>query len=132
MRTFSAADDALIVHHRVNLGIAVSIGLAFGLAFGFFFAAAPNLLMDTVPAQRQGISAGMFAVFGSVGTAITTALFTAIVAAHPYQMVITAHPGSSLALRNDHSRYVTAAVRSQRRRQENTGPPRAGQEIIDE
>jgi MFS family permease len=75
----------------------VSIGLAFGLAFGFFFAAAPNLLMDTVPAQRQGISAGMFAVFGSIGTAITTALFTAIVAAHPYQMVITEPTGGTLA-----------------------------------
>jgi MFS family permease len=74
----------------------VSIGLVFGLAYGFFFASAPNLLIDTVPAQRQGISAGMFAVFGSIGTAITTALFTAIVAAHPYQMVITEPTGATI------------------------------------
>jgi MFS family permease len=74
----------------------VSIGLAFGLAYGFFFASAPNLLIDTVPAQRQGISSGMFAVFGSIGTAITTALFTAIVAAHPYQMVITEPTGATI------------------------------------
>jgi MFS family permease len=75
----------------------VSIGLAFGLAYGFFFASAPNLLMDTVPAQRQGISSGMFFVFGSIGTAITTALFTAVVAAHPYQMVITEPTGATIA-----------------------------------
>jgi MFS family permease len=74
----------------------VSIGLAFGLAYGFFFASAPNLLMDTVPAQRQGISSGMFFVFGSTGTAITTALFTAIVAAHPYQMLTTTPTGATI------------------------------------
>lgn len=74
----------------------VGIGVAFGLGFGFFFAAAPNLLMDTVPARRQGISSGMFAVFGSIGTAITTALFTAIAAAHPYQMVISRPTGGAI------------------------------------
>ncbi|MFF1678521.1 MFS transporter [Streptomyces sp. NPDC058256] len=74
----------------------ISIGVAFGLAFGFFFASAPNLLMDTVPAERQGVSSGMFFVFGSIGTAITTALFTAIAAAHPYQMVITQPTGGTI------------------------------------
>jgi MFS family permease len=89
--------SALWVEWHTTWQEQISIGVAFGLAYGFFFASAPNLLMDTVPAQRQGISSGMFFVFGSIGTAITTALFTAIVAAHPYQMVITEPTGATIA-----------------------------------
>jgi MFS family permease len=65
----------------------VSIGLLYGVAFGFYYASNPNLLMDAVPADRQGVSAGMLAVFGSIGTSVGTAIFTAIVAAHPFQTV---------------------------------------------
>ncbi|MCW2930602.1 MAG: transporter [Actinomycetia bacterium] len=67
----------------------LSIGLLYGVCFGFYYAANPNLLMDAVPANRQGISSGMLAVFGSIGTSVGTAIFTAIVAAHPFQTVAT-------------------------------------------
>jgi MFS family permease len=63
------------------------IGLLYGVCFGFYYAANPNLLMDAVPADRQGVSAGMLAVWGSIGTSVGTAIFTAIVAAHPLQTV---------------------------------------------
>jgi MFS family permease len=63
------------------------IGLLYGVCFGFYYAANPNLLMDAVPADRQGVSAGMLAVFGSIGTAVGIAIFTAIAAAHPFQLV---------------------------------------------
>jgi MFS family permease len=63
------------------------IGLLYGVCFGFYYAANPNLLMDAVPADRQGVSAGMLAVFGSIGTAVGAAIFTAIVSAHPFQTV---------------------------------------------
>jgi nitrate/nitrite transporter NarK len=62
------------------------IGLFYGVAFGFYYASTPNLLMDAVPANRQGISAGMLAVFGSIGTSVGTAIFTAIASAHPFQI----------------------------------------------
>jgi MFS family permease len=71
----------------------VSIGVLFGLSFGFYYAANPNLLMDAVPAERQGISAGMLAVFGAIGTSVATALVTSIQAAHPYQLV--SHAGKT-------------------------------------
>jgi hypothetical protein len=45
--------------------------------------------MDAVPADRQGVSGGMLAVFGSIGTAVGVAIFTAIVSAHPFQLVVT-------------------------------------------
>src|SRR5690348_16606380 len=43
--------------------------------------------MDAVPASRQGVSAGMLAVWGSIGTAVGAAIFTAVVCAHPFQLV---------------------------------------------
>src|SRR5262249_17305041 len=45
----------------------VAIGILWGLGFGFYFGAQPNLLMDVVPASRQGVSGGMSALFGSIG-----------------------------------------------------------------
>jgi MFS family permease len=63
------------------------IGLLYGVSFGFYYAANPNLLMDAVPADRQGVSAGMLAVFGSIGTAVGAAIFTAVTTAHPLHLV---------------------------------------------
>jgi MFS family permease len=71
----------------------IGIGVLFGLGFGFYYAANPNLLMDAVPAERQGVSAGMLAVFGAIGTSVATALVTSIQAAHPYQLV--SHAGKT-------------------------------------
>jgi MFS family permease len=73
-----------------------SIGLLYGVCFGFYYAANPNLLMDAVPADRQGVSAGMLAVWGSIGTSVGTAIFTAIVAAHPLQAVAIGAGGKSI------------------------------------
>jgi MFS family permease len=71
-----------------------TIGVFWGMGFGFYFAASPNLLMDAVPASRQGISAGMLAVAGSIGSALATALLTPILAAHPFE-IITPKPSGS-------------------------------------
>jgi MFS family permease len=65
----------------------VFIGVFYGLAAGFYYAASPNPPIDSVPTDRQGVSAGMFGVFGSIGTSVGSAIFTAIVAAHPFQIV---------------------------------------------
>jgi MFS family permease len=72
------------------------IGLLYGVCFGFYYAANPNLLMDAVPADRQGVSAGMLAVWGSIGTSVGTAIFTAIVAAHPLQTVAIGAAGKAV------------------------------------
>lgn len=65
----------------------VAIGVLWGLGFGFYFGSNPNLLIDAVPASRQGVTGGMNAVFGSIGSAVGIAVFTAIVAAHPLKLV---------------------------------------------
>jgi MFS family permease len=73
-----------------------TIGIFWGIAFGFYYAASPNLLIDAVPAARQGISAGMLAVAGSIGSALATALLTPILAAHPYKLVATPPGGKPI------------------------------------
>ena len=65
----------------------VAIGVLWGLGFGLYFGSNPNLLMDLVSASRQGVSGGMNAVFGSIGSSLGIALFTAVVAAHPLKLV---------------------------------------------
>lgn len=67
----------------------VAIGVLWGFGFGFYFGSNPNLLIDAVPASRQGVTGGMNAVFGSIGSAVGIALFTAIVAAHPLTLATT-------------------------------------------
>jgi MFS family permease len=62
----------------------VLVGVLYGLAAGLYYAANPNLLMDTISADVQGVGAGMLAVWGAVGTAVAGAVFTAVVAAHPF------------------------------------------------
>ncbi|HEY6791694.1 MAG TPA: MFS transporter, partial [Trebonia sp.] len=63
------------------------IGIAWGIGVGCFYAGGPNILIDKIPAWRQGISSAMYAAFGSVGSALAVALFTPILAAHPYELV---------------------------------------------
>ncbi|HTU72455.1 MAG TPA: MFS transporter [Trebonia sp.] len=70
-----------------------TIGVFWGIGFGFYYAAGPNLLMDAVPAQRQGVSSGMLAVASSIGTALATASLTPILAAHPFEVVAPSASG---------------------------------------
>jgi len=73
-----------------------AIGALWGLGFGFYYASSPNLLIDAVPARRQGISAGMLAVFGAIGSALATALITPILTSHPFQLVATPPGGKPI------------------------------------
>ncbi|WP_067887970.1 MFS transporter [Nocardia vaccinii] len=54
-----------------------------GIGFGCFYAAGPNLIMDAVPQEQQGISAGMLGVTMSMGSAICMAVTTALLNNHP-------------------------------------------------
>jgi MFS family permease len=66
-----------------------SIGVLWGIGFGFYYAAGPNVLIDVVPARRQGISSAMYASFGAIGSALGVALAVPILTAHPYQFIAT-------------------------------------------
>ena len=84
------------------------IGLLWGVGFGFYYAASPNLLIDAVPAQRQGISSSMLAAFGGIGGALATALVTPILTSHPFQLVATP-PGGKPVVANIPQVYTASA-----------------------
>jgi MFS family permease len=69
------------------------IGSLWGIGTACFYAGGPNVLIDAIPAARQGISAAMYAAFGSLGSALAVALPTAILAAHPFELVATPPTG---------------------------------------
>ena len=66
----------------------------FGLGFGAFYASAPNLIVEAVPARQQGISAGMLGVVNSLATSVGTAVLTACLAANALKFKVTV-PGVS-------------------------------------
>lgn len=68
---------------------ALSAGV-FGVGYGVTFAAAPSLIMDAVPPRQQGISSGMLAVVGALGSALSTAIVTAFIDANPLIMTVKA------------------------------------------
>ncbi|MFE9327485.1 MFS transporter [Nocardia sp. NPDC052278] len=61
----------------------------FGLALGCYYAAAPNLIVEAVPQEQQGISVGMLGVVQSMGVAIGVAIVTAFVNANPLQASVS-------------------------------------------
>lgn len=85
-----------------------TIGILWGIGFGFYYASSPNLLIDAVPAERQGISAGMLAAFGGLGSALATALITPILTSHPFQLVATP-PGGKPVVADIPQVYTNAA-----------------------
>jgi len=70
------------------------IGIIYGLAFGVYYACANNLIIEAVPQEQQGIGASMLALTQSFGSAVGTAVLTAILAAHPYRVSTVAQPGA--------------------------------------
>jgi len=71
--------------------------IIFGFGFGAFYAAAPNLIIEAVPARQQGISAGMLGVVNSLATSVGTALLTACLNANPLRFKVTI-PGLPLSV----------------------------------
>ncbi|MEZ0090121.1 MFS transporter [Streptacidiphilus sp. EB129] len=65
------------------------IAVVFGLGFGSFYASAPNLIVEAVPARQQGISAGMLGVVNSLATSVGTAVLTAFLAANPAEFKVS-------------------------------------------
>ena len=79
--------SALLVPWHSTWQEQVAIGIIFLAGGGLFYTALPNIIIETVPRERQGISAGMLGVAGGFGIAFGTALLTAILVRHPFQIV---------------------------------------------
>ncbi|MFJ9366464.1 MFS transporter [Nocardia sp. NPDC101769] len=65
------------------------VGAVYGIAFGLYYASTPNLIVEGVPAQQQGISAGMLGVMQAMGAGIGIAVATAFLNANPVRAVVS-------------------------------------------
>ncbi|MGV9662460.1 MFS transporter [Nocardia niigatensis] len=65
------------------------ISAVYGAAFALYYASTPNLIVEGVPAQQQGISAGMLGVMQAMGAGIGLAVATAFLVANPVTAVVT-------------------------------------------
>ncbi|MFC9997890.1 MFS transporter [Nocardia sp. NPDC127526] len=77
---------ALTSHTWLTLAL---ISAVFGIAFGLYYAATPNLIVEAVPAEQQGISAGMLGVMQAMGVAIGLAVATAFLNANPVKVDVS-------------------------------------------
>ncbi|WP_083896353.1 MFS transporter [Nocardia jiangxiensis] len=76
------------------------IAMIAGIGAGAFLGTLPNMVVESVPQEQQGISAGMYGAFNSFGTAAAAAATAAIFSAHPLILHINA-PGHVEARRLD-------------------------------
>ncbi|MFI6867454.1 MFS transporter [Nocardia sp. NPDC050406] len=82
----AAVAYAALGHGWVTLTL---ISAVFGVAFGIYYAATPNLIVEAVPAEQQGVSAGMLGVMQAMGVAIGLAVATAFLHANPVRADVT-------------------------------------------
>ncbi|WP_369690332.1 MFS transporter [Nocardia miyunensis] len=59
-------------------GTYAALSAVMGIGFGFFYASAPILLVDAVPEDQQGITAGMFGIATALGSGITLSVAAAL------------------------------------------------------
>ncbi|WP_425954206.1 MFS transporter [Xylanimonas sp. McL0601] len=74
----AVATTAIALVHGSAAVLAVEAGV-FGLGLGVAFAAMTNVVVASVPADRTGVASGMNANLRTIGSAVGTALTTAIV-----------------------------------------------------
>ncbi|WP_067690528.1 MFS transporter [Nocardia jejuensis] len=82
----TAAAYAMLDHGWVTLTL---IGAVTGIGFAMYYASTPNLIVEAVPAEQQGISAGMLGVMQAMGAGIGIAVATAFLNANPVRAEVT-------------------------------------------
>jgi MFS family permease len=90
------AGMALLVGWHSGWQQQLLIGMLVLAGAGLFYAAGPNLIIDAVPRERQGVSGGMLGVVGGFGIAFGTAALTAILVRHPFQVVSASPAGGKI------------------------------------
>lgn len=77
-------------HH--NVWQVAFISVLTGIGTGAYLGTLPNMMVEAVPQEQQGISTGIYGAFNSFGTAAATAATGAVFVAHPLILHVNA-PG---------------------------------------
>lgn len=83
----------LIIWHGSWLQFAIFFVLV-NIAAGLFYGTAPNMLLDVVPAEQQGISAGIYTGIGPIASAFMSAIMTSILVRFSFQTVAKTPKGT--------------------------------------
>ncbi|WP_458686294.1 MFS transporter [Nocardia tengchongensis] len=65
------------------------LGAIMGIGFAMYYATMPNLIVEAVPAEQQGISAGMLGVMQAMGAGVGISVATAFLNANPVNAVVS-------------------------------------------
>ncbi|MEV0466035.1 MFS transporter [Nocardia tengchongensis] len=65
------------------------LGAIMGIGFAMYYATMPNLIVEAVPAEQQGISAGMLGVMQAMGAGVGISVATAFLNANPVEAVVS-------------------------------------------
>ncbi|MGW0460777.1 MFS transporter [Streptomyces tendae] len=82
MAVFTLAFLLLVFFHASAWELGLLFALA-GLGGAFYLGTAPNMLLEAVPQEQQGVSAGMYGAMNSLGASLSTVLITVVMAANP-------------------------------------------------
>ncbi|WP_327140413.1 MFS transporter [Nocardia sp. NBC_01327] len=77
---------AALGHGWVTMAL---LGAVMGTGFAMYYATMPNLIVEAVPAEQQGISAGMLGVMQAMGAGIGISVATAFLNANPVKAVVS-------------------------------------------
>lgn len=83
----------LIIWHGDWLQYAIFFVLV-NIAAGLFYGTAPNILLDVVPVEQQGISAGIYTGIGPIASAFLSAIMTSILVRYSFQTVTATPKGT--------------------------------------
>lgn len=72
-------------------------GVVYGIGFGMYYAAAPNLIIEAVPQEQQGISSSMLVVAQSFGASVGVALLSPIFTNNRLQITGPSPTGQGMA-----------------------------------
>ena len=91
MACFTLSCLLLVFFHYGVLEIALIL-LLLGVAVGLYLGTVGNMVVEAVPQEQQGVSAGMVGSFTNFGAAFATSIIASVVAAHPLVLHVNA-PG---------------------------------------
>ncbi|MEU8135488.1 MFS transporter [Streptodolium elevatio] len=71
-----------------NWQVMLICGVVYGLGFGMYYSAAPNLMIEAVPQEQQGIASSMLVVAQSFGASVGVALLSPIFTRNAFEVSV--------------------------------------------
>ncbi|MCF2526104.1 MFS transporter [Yinghuangia soli] len=84
-----SAGALMYVFLHDNWQLMLICGVVYGLGFGMYYSAAPNLMIEAVPQEQQGIASSMLVVAQSFGASVGVAFLSPIFTRNEFELTVT-------------------------------------------